>query len=534
MKKRMLSVLLIYTMVLSLLTVFPITTRAEVDSSIITTVSATVPTPIIGKTISKTDECLTNTVGIQITDMNWTTGNGSVYPDGTVFQEGVTYYCDMEFWVEDGYTFPDNRADLEGYINEILGEVSSVYYTDHAYVVVAFTPTKAGDVYVSGVGMTNGDYLPTGSTTTTKQAPNNGYAYYNNGILTLHNYSCGGIGLVLPTGLCEYGALIYSENDLTVKLEGINYLTTAHDILEMVGIWSNYSCNIDSNSDATLNISVNCVGIYTTDSLSIHGCHISIIAEDFGLESDEIKIQNAGLVITSKEESIYGSDSVFLGNATADLTSLNEDGIHSGGSVTLNQCKLIADAGDSGIEAWGGKLGIYESEVTIQAQYGLYNEEHDLVISESAVDIIAENYGIASYKGSILISESNLDVISTYNGEVDEDCSALLSTDCIILIDIDSIVRASTEPDGLLGEYNPENIKTYDHIVIRKALYGDVDENGKVEATDALEVLKSVVGKVTLTDRQKNVADVDDNGKVDATDALEILKHVVGKPSAIG
>ncbi len=62
-----------------------------------------------------------------------------------------------------------------------------------------------------------------------------------------------------------------------------------------------------------------------------------------------------------------------------------------------------------------------------------------------------------------------------------------------------------------------------------EVIYGDVDGNGKVEATDALEVLKSVVGKVTLTDEQLVLADTDGNGKADATDALNILKKVVGK-----
>ncbi|MBR4868277.1 MAG: dockerin type I repeat-containing protein, partial [Clostridia bacterium] len=60
-------------------------------------------------------------------------------------------------------------------------------------------------------------------------------------------------------------------------------------------------------------------------------------------------------------------------------------------------------------------------------------------------------------------------------------------------------------------------------------LYGDVDGDTKVTAADALEVLKAVVGKVTLTDDQKLAADVDGNGKVDAADALDILKKVVGK-----
>ncbi len=58
-------------------------------------------------------------------------------------------------------------------------------------------------------------------------------------------------------------------------------------------------------------------------------------------------------------------------------------------------------------------------------------------------------------------------------------------------------------------------------------IYGDVDENGVISAADALEVLKSVVSKVTLTETQKVVADVDGNGAVLATDALLILQKVV-------
>ena len=60
-------------------------------------------------------------------------------------------------------------------------------------------------------------------------------------------------------------------------------------------------------------------------------------------------------------------------------------------------------------------------------------------------------------------------------------------------------------------------------------MFGDVDGDGAVSASDALEVLKSVVGKVTFTDDQKLAADVTGDGKADAADALDILKKVVGK-----
>ncbi|MBR4867930.1 MAG: hypothetical protein IKU10_02135 [Clostridia bacterium] len=60
-------------------------------------------------------------------------------------------------------------------------------------------------------------------------------------------------------------------------------------------------------------------------------------------------------------------------------------------------------------------------------------------------------------------------------------------------------------------------------------VYGDLTGDGEVSASDALEVLKSVVGKVTLTADQKVAADVTGDGEVSAADALDILKKVVGK-----
>ncbi|MBR4868933.1 MAG: hypothetical protein IKU10_07235 [Clostridia bacterium] len=60
-------------------------------------------------------------------------------------------------------------------------------------------------------------------------------------------------------------------------------------------------------------------------------------------------------------------------------------------------------------------------------------------------------------------------------------------------------------------------------------MYGDADVNGVISAADALEVLKSVVGKVNFTQQQTLNGDVDGNSMITAGDALEILKKVVGK-----
>ncbi len=57
---------------------------------------------------------------------------------------------------------------------------------------------------------------------------------------------------------------------------------------------------------------------------------------------------------------------------------------------------------------------------------------------------------------------------------------------------------------------------------------GDVNRDGKVQVSDALCVLKNVVGVLSLDDEQTGLADVDGSGKVDVSDALLILKYVIG------
>ncbi len=62
---------------------------------------------------------------------------------------------------------------------------------------------------------------------------------------------------------------------------------------------------------------------------------------------------------------------------------------------------------------------------------------------------------------------------------------------------------------------------------------GDLDGDGKINAKDALQVLKYSVGKVEFTSDQEVRGDVNGDGNINAKDALEILKHSVGKPSAL-
>lgn len=61
-----------------------------------------------------------------------------------------------------------------------------------------------------------------------------------------------------------------------------------------------------------------------------------------------------------------------------------------------------------------------------------------------------------------------------------------------------------------------------------QVLYGDVDGNQKIDATDALYVLQNCVGIRELDERATNAADVNNDGRIDTTDALNILQKAVG------
>ncbi len=66
-------------------------------------------------------------------------------------------------------------------------------------------------------------------------------------------------------------------------------------------------------------------------------------------------------------------------------------------------------------------------------------------------------------------------------------------------------------------------------VTFTAAPAGDLNGDGRVNAGDALNVLRAAVGKTTLTAQQRLAADMNRDGAVNAVDALLILRKAVGK-----
>ena len=64
-------------------------------------------------------------------------------------------------------------------------------------------------------------------------------------------------------------------------------------------------------------------------------------------------------------------------------------------------------------------------------------------------------------------------------------------------------------------------------VTVSDVVFGDVDRNARVDASDALLALQYSVGLISLDEKQKLAANVSGDDRIDASDALLILQHSV-------
>lgn len=78
-----------------------------------------------------------------------------------------------------------------------------------------------------------------------------------------------------------------------------------------------------------------------------------------------------------------------------------------------------------------------------------------------------------------------------------------------------------------IGDENLSLLEAHIHFEDQTPLYGDVNDDGEVTASDALMTLQNFVGSRQFTDEQLKAANVDGVDGITAKDALLILQHAV-------
>ena len=438
---RLFSILLALVMLVS---AFPMTASAA--ETVVTEVRATVSTPVVGYTISKLNDTYTPTEGVEITNMNWTDINGVIYPSNTVFQAGVTYYCDIEFTVKDGYTFPNSYKNLTGYINSNVGEVSTVYYTDHAYVVVPFTPIADGEIFVGGIGMNDGDYLHVGAKSTSKNKLSDSYAYYNDGVLTLHNYTYTGPGHVMPNMYSYYSAAIVGQALTEIVVEGQCSITSNGDACYDNCIWfmqgnQDAPRTIRGTEDSYLELSSRYMTIDLADVLIIKDANLHVKGDGYGIDAYHgVTTQYSTIKVTTQYAAIAARGPITVTGGTLSAASAKSVGIFAYGDIYLKDVNAnissrydaICTSVDSEKEN-SADISVFNSELTLVSPDGggidssetllLYNcaveaqtvdccleAEKDLSVSSSRLTLGTQCDGIFCYDGNMFITSCTVTV----------------------------------------------------------------------------------------------------------------------------
>ena len=93
--------------------------------------------------------------------------------------------------------------------------------------------------------------------------------------------------------------------------------------------------------------------------------------------------------------------------------------------------------------------------------------------------------------------------------------------------DTDTDIASDTDPDTDTETASDTDVKPQPEPV-EAGIYGDLDDDGKITANDALTILRSSIGLDTLTAKQKTAANVDGDEQITANDALAVLRNSIG------
>ena len=187
----------------------------------------------------------------------------------------------------------------------------------------------------------------------------------------------------------------------------------------------------------------------------------------------------------------------------ADVTGIS-------GEYTLPACGFTAPDGQC-FKAWlvGGNQKAVGDKITVTANTVVTAVWEDIPTNEHTVH-----------------SPSN------WKFDKDTHWKECVAADCGMVIEDTKAAHTDQNGDGKCDTcgYERNTDQSQSPVVTPTDIpYGDVNGDEKVDAKDALEILKAAVDKITLTDEQKALADVNGDKAVDAKDALLVLRYAVKK-----
>ncbi len=265
----------------------------------------------------------------------------------------------MEYTAPDGCWFATDR-DGKLAVNATIDqrEVDFVYATDMSYdngicssveACETFELAKNVDgVFVDGMWLTDGLYLSDaeyGIFTEDNVEKSLGYAYYNDGVLYLCDFS--------RECWCDYDA-IASYHPLTVSVEGENYMVSSG-----TGINTNGALTLTGEDNGELGVCASQYGVFAMDTVTVESGNWSFeaIVYDGIWLYDDLTVNGGFAVFEGKSSGIYGDDwpTVYVNGGTVYGISDKYDAIGWCNVQMPADAKVqVALYGDEEMSDWDG------------------------------------------------------------------------------------------------------------------------------------------------------------------------------------
>ena len=254
----------------------------------------------------------------------------------------------------------------------VLAVLVGILALDAPLTAQAETPEG---VYVGGVYLSSGNYLPSGSEVEVDEKPEGGYAYFDAAGLVLKDYVYDGWGYEESQNNFY---LIYAEGDLNIYLEGENsLLATASPNADFTGIYvRNGSLNIKGPGKLTVEAS-NPINVYTGD-ISIEGGRLNLThrGNHYGMYvyGGGISISGGIHSVTGYYGAVYSSGGTTMSGGSLTATGNN---CAIDGAFTMTSGCLLAIATGDGMSAFDTGVNdiIDFSSLTNASAFGYDNIE---------------------------------------------------------------------------------------------------------------------------------------------------------------
>ena len=249
--------------------------------------------------------------------------------------------------------------------------------------------TEIFDVYVCGEGLKDGQYINKDGNVSDTEPLEGGYAHYEDGTLTLHNFKYTGEGMTTKDYAdgYSYKAPIYVTSEITLVLSGESRIDS---VTEAEEVWTD--------------------GIYAEASITVMGdgsLEIHAGSDGINMDKGDLTVESGHLILGWLEYDEYGDDvkNEEIGDDAIDIAS---------GNLTINGGKVTVNSDDNALDI-EGNITVSGGVIYIVSDDDGFNAEKDINVSGGIITVFADDHAFDSDSGSITISGG---VISLHTEEL--------------------------------------------------------------------------------------------------------------------